>query len=77
MTRELDSIYYEEYSCPFCGWRFYYEEDGNWDEIPADDEYEEIYGEYDENNILTMPEACRGCNPNYPDCKTSCKLFNP
>lgn len=43
-------------------------------------EYQFDYDGYDEEDystdILDMPEVCRTCGGEYPDCMDSCKLFD-
>lgn len=39
----------------------------------ADEEYENLYDSPNEDN---MPECCIACGGPYPDCMTSCKIFD-
>ena len=43
--------------------------------IPSDDDndYEEVEYEYDD--MLDMPDYCRGCNPAYPECQDGCRIY--
>lgn len=53
----------DDYVCPSCG-----------ETIDAlDYEYENDDEEYDDDDI---PEGCAACGGPYPQCKTSCKLFD-
>ena len=60
------------YACPSCGWKvdvmdYEYEED-------EEEEWtEEILKAYDGD---VPPAGCRACGGPYPQCKTSCKLFD-
>lgn len=63
MDRGTDMVYIV-YSCSSCGWGF------------ETDEYVSIYGEYDEDDILSRPINCRNCDSNYPLCTTSCPAFD-
>ena len=62
---DLEEIGMNIYECPNCGYSF-------------NDETEEvlstsIYSEADEDDI---PEGCKACGGPYPDCTTSCSLFD-
>lgn len=41
-------------------------------EIAKSYSLEEIY----KNPIANMPDCCKGCSSAYPDCLTSCKIFD-
>lgn len=58
---------YDIYACPSCGWK-----------VDTDDyEYEDNDNEILEDYAGDMPPAgCRACGGPYPQCKTSCKLFD-
>lgn len=43
-------------------------------EFKVDDEFEEE-DEYEEDE-LDVPEGCRACGGDYPNCTTSCPLFD-
>jgi hypothetical protein len=45
----------------------YLQEDGSWSKIGFADEY-------DDNSDI--PKGCQACGGPYPDCKTSCVLFD-
>ncbi len=66
-----------KYRCPHCGKRlervikntfikYYCDEHGYFDKFELDDDYE----------VGGMPKGCAACGGPYPDCKTSCKLFD-
>ena len=68
------------YQCqnPLCDYHFYGEDDA--DDNEGDDGKEDtddwdtvIHKAYGED---IPPEACRACGGPYPQCKTSCKLFD-
>lgn len=59
-----------ELVCPACGWQvhttdYIYEEEAEWDQS--------ILQAY---NGDVPPAGCRACGGDYPNCKTSCKLFD-
>ena len=51
------------YLCSNCGG--YFRADGDFDEIPVEDS--------DDDDI---PEGCKACGADYPNCKTSCNAFD-
>lgn len=63
---------YRIYICPSCGWEvdeFDYEyESGEYEEYAA-----ETLGVYDGD---VPPVGCRACGGPYPDCISSCKVFD-
>lgn len=61
------------YVCPSCGWKI----DVMDYEYKDDDKEKEYVSEikkYYKDDI--PPPGCRACGGHYPDCKTSCKLFD-
>lgn len=78
-------VYLDEYvvRCPNCGesvdkssYNFWYESKYEEDLADAADEhYKEVFGEYP-NDLDEMPEVCKTCGGPYPDCMTSCKIFD-
>ena len=62
----------EVYACPSCGWsvdvmeyEYEYDDEEEWTE--------EVLKAYDGD---VPPAGCRACGGPYPQCKTSCKLFD-
>ena len=55
-----------------------YEEDNDYDsdddDDDDDDDYTYGYGSDDDDDYI--PEGCRACGGPYPNCKTSCPLFD-
>lgn len=45
-----------------------------WDELARQVRIEN--GEYDDDDDDGVPECCRACGGNYPDCTDSCKIFD-
>ncbi len=55
-----------EYKCPECGFK------GGWGEIKALGGFDNE----DEPDEEEMPFVCRTCGGPWPDCRTSCKMFD-
>lgn len=62
---DLEEIRRNIYECPNCGFSF----DDVTDEVLSTS----IYDDEDEDDV---PEGCRACGGPYPDCTTSCPLFD-
>lgn len=58
------------WACPRCDYEF---EDGYLDFGPGYPTYESTYEDDDEAD---EPECCRACGGPWPDCETSCKIFD-
>lgn len=64
-----------DWECPNCGHEYETEYDNNGEPYVSDDEeytYEEIYADPDKNK----PQCCKNCSGAYPDCLTSCDIFD-
>lgn len=65
---------YEIYSCPNCGWEIdqddYEYDDGDPEPKEWTDQMKAMFG----GDV--PPAGCRACGGPYPDCKTSCNLFD-
>lgn len=63
---------HNEFTCMECGNHAYFKDDGDlYYEHNPEDDYEEYYGEEDD-----IPEGCRSCGGDYPNCVDGCNLMN-
>lgn len=70
MEPDTDSYGNLIYRCPECGWTVLQDD---FESNPDDElDYDTIY----ENEDIYIPEGCLACGGPYPDCKTSCPLFD-
>lgn len=57
--------------CPNCGHSVELEE---W--AFEEEAYEEFQSSFGYTSALEQPECCRACGGPWPDCETSCKIFD-